>query len=194
MARLSTVATHPNKSQIVKMILDNVPFHEIALAITPPVSQFAIRRFRDSSPDLIKLSKPTLPTTVTGLDGKQVALEKYVASAPPSIRARQAKLAKLIDETLDRAKKAQRMARDPETGEMVAVGSDLKVMAPLIREADRNIRLEGEITGELANAAAPTLAVQIVMQSFSTTATVPAFETRTAAGNETIDLVAADSD
>ena len=57
------------------------------------------------------------------------------------------------------------MTKDKD-GNIVHVADSLRPLAPLMREAHRNIELQGAISGELAHATQQTVAVQIVTNHF----------------------------
>jgi hypothetical protein len=69
-----------------------------------------------------------------------------------------------IEETINRAKAAVQVVSDGN-GELVPIGDDLKVLAPLFAQANKNIELLAKVTGEIVRAEhrPAQLTVNIVM-------------------------------
>jgi hypothetical protein len=84
--------------------------------------------------------------------------------APTPLRVRVEKLHSRIETALDAAANAVRVVADKDTGELAAVGQDLKVLAPLFREATNSLRMQGELSGEL-NAPQVNVNISIVTQA-----------------------------
>jgi len=154
--------------QAIKRYKDSLPRFMASHGITIP-SQSAISALTTPEHALTIPEQPSQPDQPPASSLSQINTFPVIptpsqdrSTIPGGLRHRQEKLAQIIEETVEKAKDAQRVVRDKLTGELRAVGPDLKVMAPLIREYDRNIRLEGEITGELTAGNTTNLFVQIV--------------------------------
>jgi hypothetical protein len=183
------VLTHPQRALIEQLLAQNTPSKAIARTIGRPGFWKTIQRYRTSVPGIVSnldyLSSPIIPTPNVSKPVSStpnppqksvpnvpfppdpigfkdlppplpVSDAESTPPAPSGLIARQVKLGELIDKTLERASVMSETQTD-DNRDLTA----LKVMAPLIREAHNNIRLQGEITGELT-AGVQNLFVSIV--------------------------------
>lgn len=142
------VDRHPQKDFIVEQLLAGMPITHLAAIIQPPIAVGTLQHYRNAVRG-IKFVEKTAPAASTFRDRlEQVYLR--------------------IDRHMDRAERAQRVVADPDTGELMPVGEDLKVMAPLINQAHKNIEMLGRATGELEPAQSNSIAIQIVLPTGGT--------------------------
>jgi hypothetical protein len=156
------------RQQIVEALLQGKPVREVAKMVgisfvqvaaykrknLLPAMQTAINAVRQSGED------------VRGAEGfcKAVDLTRTLTRASPFLERLEA-LWVTTNGAIERAKSAVRVVRDEDTGELVAVGPDVSAIAPLLNQGHKNLEILGKVTGELREAAAPQVAIQIVMPS-----------------------------
>ena len=184
MAVSSSVETHPQRQYIDVLIVGGMSLRKIGQSVTPPVSPMVLQRYKKLQGIVGARVKDKLEDQkiqqLTGVALQPIQNDTKIASVPDvvplngeteivmrphSLRERQEALGRRIERALDRAEKAVDVTKDKD-GNIVHVADSLRPLAPLMREAHRNIELQGAISGELAHATQQTVAVQIVTNHF----------------------------
>lgn len=170
-----SVVSHPQRPQIDAMILGGLSLREIAKSVSPAVSPAALHRYKTAAKREIAKQRGD---TVTSSAAKSINITDIAVppqaeqrGSPASFIPPQAtrsplieraeKLYARIDKAMDQGELAVRTVMDDDTQELVAVGHDLRVLPPLFREANNGLRLIGELTGELNQAAAQAASITI---------------------------------
>lgn len=168
----SSIVSHPQRVQIDAMILGGLSLRKIAQSVSPAVSPAALFRYKTG--ETPKQRRETAETTIVKLNTisslKTSGTAEQCATIPPSdtpqarprpLLERAEKLYQRIDKAMDAGETAVTVDKDGNT-----VGADLRVLPPLFREANNSLRLLGELTGELNQAAAQAASITInIVQS-----------------------------
>ena len=181
---ISRVESHPQREYIDAMIVGGLSLRKIGTSVSPPVSTMTLQRYvkvaalaharTKANIEVVKNQEVAVVPSETVQNGTKNASvspavplvgEGKEVMRPSSLRDRQEALGRRIERALDRAEKAVDVTKDKD-GNIVHVADSLRPLAPLMREAHRNIELQGAISGELAHATQQTVAVQIVTNHF----------------------------
>lgn len=72
-----------------------------------------------------------------------------------------------VTQGIEKAENAVRVVTDRETGQLMSVGPDVGVLAPLLNQAHKNLELLGQVTGELQQAPQAQTNIMIVVPASS---------------------------
>ena len=173
-----TVVSHPQRERIDAMILGGLSLRKIAEAVSPPVSRAALHRYKTAE-TAGRRRETTETVTAKAISisdlqtGQQPRQGDTIPPKPSTLRALVDRLADRQERALDRAEAAVRVVE--KDGQLLPVGEDLKVLAPMFRERLNCIRTLGELTGELNQAAAlsPNITINIVASTAAPAASQP---------------------
>lgn len=162
----STIVNHPEKFKIDAMLLAGISLRTIAASVSPPVSFHTIGRYNHARRIIEaideKLKPKANPNIIRGLGAaKMPETHGTISLLSAPLRAQVNHLGERMERALDRAETAVKTVELPD-GTLVAAGDDLKILAPLFRERTNNLRMLGELTGELTQSSAPNLSIVIV--------------------------------
>lgn len=171
------VDTHPEKNKIIELIMAGTPLRTIGAMVNPPLPHTSIQSYKirvirpmmaraDQTSRLLS-GHPLLSTNVV-VDPKAPADVQAVQQAiidRPAVSIFRKRLEKLygqLDHTMERAQTSVRCVTDQETGELVAVGADLGVIAPIANQMHKGLEMLGRATGELEPIGGNAISIQIL--------------------------------
>lgn len=182
------VDLHPQKEKIVEMILAGCSVRLIGATVVPPIEFNAIQRYKVSviKPMLARaqqtggilnaqkgnlvIQKAIHGPMSTDTQALQTVKESIQDAPTLSIfRHRLEKLHQVIDRTITKAETSVRVAPDKD-GNLVVIGADLGVIAPLMNQAHKNLEMLGRATGELEPQGGTNVSIQIVVPGTGTAA------------------------
>ncbi len=160
----SSILDHPERLKIDAMLLSRVPLRTIADAVTPKVSPMSLQRYKTIQ--MFPSVTPGAPNSISIEDLARNAgadTPRTISPSLPPATAAPTPLRQRVEKIYTRLEKAL------DTGEAVADGEDkvggLRALAPLFRAATDNLRMQGELTGELNNAPQVNVNISIVTQA-----------------------------
>jgi transcriptional regulator with XRE-family HTH domain len=134
-----------------------------------------LRRVRETAQELQAAETACVKSDTTQVERAAMNATGAVVAADPYIR-RTEQLWKVSEDAIERAKTSVRVVTDRKTGELIAVGEDVRAIAPLIDQAHKNIELSARLTGRLQEHAQPSTQVVIVVPDRQATAPAAACE------------------